>query len=88
MTEMGPEERLALLLRELPPAPEAWLDAAKALPAARRALDAIDDQVLRDAGERQAVTSALEEALRRVDVQPTAERLAALERLAGLRRDD
>jgi hypothetical protein len=86
MHEPRPEERLALLLRELPPAPEAWAAAAAALPEVLSALDSIDERVLDDATERSAQTAALERALRDADVEPTPERLAALRVLARAHR--
>ena len=44
-----PEERLAALLAFLPPAPEAWVEAAKQLPAARAQLDGIVARAEQDA---------------------------------------
>jgi hypothetical protein len=76
-----PEERLARLLRELPPAPPAWVAAAQALPAARRALDEIEDCVLADAPSRATQTRRLEAALEEVGFEPTTELVQALERL-------
>lgn len=76
-----PEERLARLLRELPPAPPAWVAAAQALPAARRALDEIGYRVLADAPSRAAQTRRLEAALDEAGSEPTTELVQALERL-------
>ena len=59
------EERLAELLRELPPAPEAWVRAAQELPLARRRLDDIVARAVADAAFRQAALRDLEAALRR-----------------------
>jgi hypothetical protein len=69
----GPnEERLGELLAAVPPAPGGWAAAAKALPAARRAIAALEGEVragadlearLRDAGFEP--DAALVEAVRR-----------------------
>ena len=88
MEDHASQEHLALLLRELPPAPAGWVAAAKALPDARRALDEVDERVLRDAPARAAVTAELEAALRRARIDPSPERVAALRRLVGERRGD
>ena len=81
MSDESPEERIARLLRELPPAPTGWIEAAAALPAARRALEHIDEQVVQGAAERAEITAAIEEALRAADVAPTPEHVLALRRL-------
>lgn len=62
MTEIN-EERLAELLRALPPAPEAWVRAAKELAPARRTLDEIVTRAEADAHFRQALLADLESAL-------------------------
>jgi DNA-binding transcriptional regulator YdaS (Cro superfamily) len=59
----SPEERLAALLALLPPAPEAWLEAARQLPAARAQIDGIVARAERDAAYRARVVSDLEQAL-------------------------
>jgi hypothetical protein len=79
MDERTPEDRIAMLLRELPPAPAGWVEAAAALPEARKALEHFDASLL--AGDRAQVTAALERALRDADVTPTPERLDAMRRL-------
>lgn len=57
------EDRLAQLLRALPPAPEAWVRAAQELPAARRTLDAIVARAESDAAFRARLVADLEAAL-------------------------
>lgn len=57
------ETRLAALLRALPPAPQAWVQAAKDLPRARREFDEIVARAEADAGFRQALLADLERAL-------------------------
>ena len=57
------EERLAELLRALPPAPEGWVRAAQELPAARRELDEIVERATADATFRAALIADLEAAL-------------------------
>jgi hypothetical protein len=62
MNEMN-EERLAELLRALPPAPEAWVRAAQELPTARRTLDDLVARAEADARFRTALLADLEAAL-------------------------
>ena len=57
------EERLGSLLRELPPAPEAWVKAAQELPGARQEIEEIAARVEADKEFRAAVTQDLEAAL-------------------------
>ncbi len=57
------EERVAELLRTLPPAPEAWVKAAQELPRARREIDQIAARVEADKDFRAAVNADLEAAL-------------------------
>jgi hypothetical protein len=57
------EERVAELLRTLPPAPEAWVKAAQELPGARREINEIAARVEADKEFRAAVTADLEAAL-------------------------
>ena len=59
------EERLAALLRALPPAPEGWVEAAQELPLARRGLDDIVARAAADAEFRRALVADLEAALER-----------------------
>jgi hypothetical protein len=74
MTPNGPydEERLAELLRALPPAPEGWVRAAQELPRARRELDDIVARAVADAEFRQALIGDLEAALRAEGYEPDA----------------
>ena len=58
-----PEERLAELLRLLPPAPQGWVEAAQELPLARRGLDRIVERAEADAEYRRALIEDLEAAL-------------------------
>jgi hypothetical protein len=64
------EETLAELLRALPAAPEAWVEAAKQLPAARRSLDDLVERARADEELRRTVIADLESALEREGVEP------------------
>ena len=66
-----PEERLAALLAFLPPAPEAWVEAAKQLPAARAQLDGIVARAEQDAEYRARLVADLEQALAADGIEPT-----------------
>jgi hypothetical protein len=66
------EERLAELLRALPPAPEGWVRAAQELPRVRRELDGIVERAVADAEFRQALIADLEAALRAEGYEPEA----------------
>jgi regulator of protease activity HflC (stomatin/prohibitin superfamily) len=57
------EERLARLIRALPPAPEAWVRAAQELPLARAELDQIVARAEADAEFRARLVADLEAAL-------------------------
>jgi NADH:ubiquinone oxidoreductase subunit E len=57
------EERLAEMLRTLPPAPEGWVKAAQQLPRARREIDEIVARAEADQKFRAAVLADLEAAL-------------------------
>jgi NADH:ubiquinone oxidoreductase subunit E len=57
------EERLAQLLKMLPPAPEGWVKAAQELPRARREIDEIAARAEADAEFRAAMIANLEAAL-------------------------
>ena len=57
------EERLAQLLKMLPPAPEGWVKAAQELPRARREIDEIAARAEADAEFRAAAIANLEAAL-------------------------
>ena len=67
-----PEERLAALLALLPPAPEAWVEAAKQLPAARAQIETIVARAEEDAGYRARLVADLEAALVADGIEPTA----------------
>jgi hypothetical protein len=57
------EERLARLIRALPPAPDAWVRAAQELPLARSEFDAIVGRAEADAEFRKRLIADLEAAL-------------------------
>ncbi len=57
------EERLARLIRALPPAPDAWVRAAQELPLARSGFDAIVGRAEADAEFRERLVADLEAAL-------------------------
>jgi uncharacterized protein YjiS (DUF1127 family) len=57
------EERLARLIRALPPAPDAWVRAAQELPLARTQLDDIVGRAEADAEFRKRLVADLEAAL-------------------------
>ena len=71
--ERHDEERLAALLKMLPPAPEGWVRAAQELPRARQEIDEIAQRAQDDAEFRAAVTADLEKALEQAgyDVDPS-----------------
>ena len=72
------EERVAALLRLLPPAPEAWVRAAQELPAARAGLDDLVARARADAEFRQRVIADLEAALESAGVEASPARVRAL----------
>ena len=80
----SPEERLAALLALLPPAPEAWLEAARQLPAARAQIDGIVARAERDAAYRARVVSDLEQALATDGIEPSEALLRELARRLAL----
>lgn len=57
------DERIAELLRVLPPAPTAWVRAAQELPGVRRSLDDIVVRAERDLQFRQSLVADLEATL-------------------------
>ncbi|MBA3717781.1 MAG: hypothetical protein H0W87_06110 [Actinobacteria bacterium] len=72
------EERIARLLKALPPAPEAWVKAAQELPRSRQALDEIVARAEADLQFRKALIADLEAALAAEGFEPderTLERL-------------
>jgi hypothetical protein len=64
------EERLAELLRMLPPAPDGWVAAAQELPRVRAEMDHILSRAVEDAEFRSALIADLEEALRSEGYEP------------------
>jgi hypothetical protein len=74
------EERLAALLRSLPPAPAGWVEAAQELPFARRTLDDIVARAEADAEFRRALVADLESALEREGYEPDVRVIEALRR--------
>ena len=64
------EERLAELLRSLPPAPVAWVRAAQELPPVRAHLDEIVARAEADARYRKQLIAELEHALEATGVEP------------------
>jgi hypothetical protein len=72
------EQRLAELLRSLPPAPEGWVRAAQELPSARRSLDTIVERAVADAEYRRSVIADLERALQVEGIEPDAGLVALL----------
>jgi type VI protein secretion system component VasF len=65
------EEKLAELLRSLPPAPEGWVEAAQELPFLRAQLDDIVQRAEADAEFRQALMADLEAALAEAGYEPS-----------------
>ena len=64
------EQRLAELIKALPPAPQAWVEAAQVLPLARARLDDIVARAEADLAFRDALVANLEEALRLEGYEP------------------
>ena len=78
------EERLAELLRALPPAPQAWVTAAQEIPPVRGRLDELVARAEADGRYREQLIADLERALEAAGVEPNPIVLDALrERLAG-----
>ena len=73
------EERLGELLSALPPAPAAWVEAAKELPLARR-LDEIVERADVDEAYRRRVVADPESALVQADVVAHAENIEMIKR--------
>jgi hypothetical protein len=71
-------ERIARLLRLLPPAPGAWVQAACELPTARRELDSIVARAEADAAFRANVLNDLEQALKVEGIVPSPSVVRAL----------
>jgi type VI protein secretion system component VasF len=72
------ELHLAELLRRLPPAPEAWVQAAQELPLLRGRLDEIVALAEADAEFRRALVEDLERALAGAGFEPDRALVAAL----------
>jgi hypothetical protein len=72
------EERVAEMLRTLPPAPEAWVKAAQELPSARQEIDEIAARVEADKDFRAAVTADLEAALQAAGYEVSPSLMPAL----------
>ena len=72
------EERIAELLRTLPPAPEAWVRAAQELPLAQRGLDDLVARAEADAAFRARLVADLEAALEAEGVEPDPALVRAL----------
>jgi hypothetical protein len=66
-----PEERITALLAMLTPAPAAWVEAAKQLPAARAQIDGIVARAEQDMEYRARLVSDLEQALVADGIEPT-----------------
>jgi hypothetical protein len=66
------EHRLAELIRALPPAPAAWVQAAQEIPLARGRLDDIIAKAEADLAFRDALIANLEDALRLEGYEPEA----------------
>jgi hypothetical protein len=66
-----PEERIAALLALLSPAPQAWVDAAVQLPAARAQIEGIVARAEQDAEYRARLVHDLEQALTADGIEPT-----------------
>ena len=71
MTSAYHEERIALLLRLLRPAPTGWVQAAQELPAARRSIDEIVARAEADAAFQASLVADLEAALAREGYEPS-----------------
>jgi hypothetical protein len=76
-------ERIAELLRALPPAPRGWVQAAQELPSARRGLDEIVGRAQADAEFRARLIADLEAALAAEGYEPDAAFLEALRARLG-----
>jgi len=74
------EVRLAELLRELPPAPEAWVRCAQEAPAIARAADQVLELAEADAEFRKTLIADLEAALRVAGHEPDQRLVETLRR--------
>jgi hypothetical protein len=78
------DERVAELLRALPPAPAGWVAAAAELPRARAELDRIVELASADADFRRALIEDLETALRSAGLTADRRRVVELRRRLAL----
>jgi len=78
------DERVAELLRALPPAPAGWVAAAAELPRARAELDRIVELATADADFRRALIEDLEAALRSAGFAADRRRVVELQRRLSL----
>jgi hypothetical protein len=79
-----PEERLADLLRLLPPAPRGWVEAAQELPLARPDLNRIVARAEADKRFRELLVADLEAALAGEGVEPTPNLVEAVRKRLSL----
>jgi hypothetical protein len=79
------EERIAELLRALPPAPQGWVQAAQELPLARLGLDEIVRRAEEDAAFRARLAADLEGALAAEGLEPDRALLEAVRERLDLR---
>jgi hypothetical protein len=75
------EQQIGRLLSLLPPAPQAWVQAAQELPAARAALDELTARAERDAAFRQELEADLERALAAAGYEGSPSVVSRLRRL-------
>ena len=85
MTSVHHEERIALLLRLMRPAPAGWVRAAQELPAARRSIDEIVARAEADAAFQASLVADLEAALAREGYEPSRPLLDELRKHVQLR---
>ncbi len=74
------EQRLAELIRLLPPPPEAWVRAAQELPRARATIDELVQRAAADAEFRRALLADLEATLELTGIEPSRSLVVALRR--------
>lgn len=72
------EERIAGLLRLLPPVPDGWIEAAQELPSALAGIDALVARATEDAAYRARVVEGLEQALLDAGLEPSPAVVEAL----------
>jgi hypothetical protein len=77
------EERLAVLLGRLRPAPRGWVEAASTLPRLRTVLDDLAERAEADAAFRDALVADLEAALQSEGVEPTRRAVSELRTRLG-----